>query len=181
MKIQNVLILKESLQMLSDAYRAHSYRSSGEYQVTCLEGTEAAHILYYPCYGKYHIGRMSALNGVTVNIQTEMQILQVSYPVLWNPVTHYRRLVKTLAEFPRQTLLTEVVLHIACREINAQSNSIYVAVSKPGADALAQTVYPHHKLRLVIHPTQMVRQEKGTAVPQDRRVRLHENDRILRS
>ena len=97
MKIQYVLSFQETLQMLADAYRTHSHRSSGKNQVTCLKGAETAYVLNYLRYRKNHIGGMPLLNGLSVYVKTEMQVLQVSYIILWNPVTYHGRLVKPFA------------------------------------------------------------------------------------
>lgn len=167
MKIQYVLSLKESLQMLADADRANAHRCSGKDKVACLECTEAANVFYYPRNGEYHIGSMSILHGLAVYVKIEVQVLQVTYLLLWNPVTYHGRLVKAFAELPRHTLAAQIILHITSREIYAQRHSVPVSVRKTGADALAQTVYPHHKLRLIVYSAQMVGQKKGTAVPQD--------------
>ena len=110
-KIEQFLLSNVSLQMIVNLHRADSNRGTCIDQVSDFQGEEAADISNDLVNGKEHILRMALLNGLAIDVQVERDLLDSSTDLFQrNKLTNDSRVVKRLAQFPRQSLLTQLTL-----------------------------------------------------------------------
>ena len=110
-KIEQFLLSNVSLQMIVNLHRADSNRGTCIDQVSDFQGEEAADVGNDLVNGKEHILRMSLLNGLAIDVQVERDLLDGSTDLFQrNKLANDSRVVKRLAQFPRQSLLTQLTL-----------------------------------------------------------------------
>ena len=110
-KIEQFLLSNVSLQMIVNLHRADSNRGTCIDQVSDFQGEEAADIGNDLVNGKEHILRMALLNGLAIDVQVERDLLDGSTDLFQrNKLANDSRVVKRLAQFPRQSLLTQLTL-----------------------------------------------------------------------
>ena len=110
-KIEQFLLSNVSLQMIVNLHRADSDRCTCIDQVSDFQGEEAADIGNDLVNGKEHILRMALLNGLAIDVQVERDLLDGATDLFQrNKLANDSRVVKRLAQFPRQSLLTQLTL-----------------------------------------------------------------------
>ena len=110
-KIEQFLLSNVSLQMIVNLHRADSDRCTCIDQVSDFQREEAADVGNDLINGKEHILRMALLNGLAIDVQVERDLLDGSTDLFQrNKLANDSRVVKRLAQFPRQSLLTQLTL-----------------------------------------------------------------------
>ena len=110
-KIEQFLLSNVSLQMIVNLHRADSNRRTRIDQVSDFQREEAADVGDDLINGKEHILRMTLLNGLAIDVQMERDLLDGSTDLFQrNKLANDSRVVKRLAQFPRQSLLTQLTL-----------------------------------------------------------------------
>ena len=110
-KIEQFLLSNVSLQMIVNLHRADSNRGTCIDQVSDFQREEAADVGNDLVNGKEHILRMALLNGLAIDVQVERDLLDGSTDLFQrNKLANDSRVVKRLAQFPRQSLLTQLTL-----------------------------------------------------------------------
>ena len=109
-EIQQLLLADISLQVVVYLDRPHAYRGSGVDQITYLQRKETAHIGNDLVDREKHILCISLLDGLAVNIQMERNAVHISHTLQWDECPKNSRIIERLADFPRQTLRTQLVL-----------------------------------------------------------------------
>ena len=178
-KIEQFLLSNVSLQMIVNLHRADSDRCTCIDQVSDFQREEAADVGNDLVNGKEHILRMSLLNGLAIDVQVERDLLDGSTDLFQrNKLTNDSRVVKRLAQFPRQSLLTQLTLQVACRKVDADRHLMIVTVGKPFGNVLAEPIDFDDNFSFIMQLLRKVRNEKGLAILQQSRVRPHENGRL---
>lgn len=179
MEIQQFLPFEVSLQVLSYADGPYTDGSAGEQQVANLQRAELADVGDDFIDLEQHVCRVSALHSLSVNVQMEVQVLYVHKFFGGDEGSQYGRVVKPLAQFPREAFSPELILQVTGREVNAHGHSIVVPVCKAWRYVLAQSADAYHQFGFVVNPLREVGDEEGFPVFQYGRVGLHEDDRLL--
>ena len=126
-----------------------------------------------------HVGRVAHLPCLAVDVEAEVQVLYVGQFALGDKFAYGCTAVECLRHFPRQAFAAQTVLQVACREVDAQRHLLVVAVGKPLADVLAQAADAHDDLGFVVESLCEVGHKEGVAGPEQRRVGLGKDDRLL--
>lgn len=102
MEVQQLLPFEVSLQVLSYADGPYTDGSTCEQQVANLQRAELADVGDDFIHLEQHVCRVSALHGLSVNVQMEVQVLYVRKLLGGDEGSQYGRVVKSLAQFPRK-------------------------------------------------------------------------------
>ena len=77
------------------------------------------------------------------------------------------------------TLGGQLLLEVAGGEVDSHGHGVVVPMGKARRDTASEAADAHDELRLVVTPLGEIRDEERTAVGQQRRVRLREDDGVL--
>lgn len=171
---QYTFSFEESLYVLPYLQGTYTHGGTGEDEVTRLEHEELAHVAHQLVHAKKHIYGMPTLHGVSVNIETEMDVLHVGEMLYGDEVTQDGRAVEALAEFPWQAVAAKAFLKVAGGDVNPYGDGIVVAVGKARGDVLAQLADAHHQFGLVVEPLGKIGDEEGLSALEDGRIGFHE-------
>ena len=179
MKVKYNALTKVGLQMIIYLYRAHACRCAREDNIARLDGKETAYVTDDTVHTVQHISSITALDGMPIDIEMEMQILHLSHLCQWHPLAHCRTAVKALTYIPRQTILAQLLLQVTCSEIYSYRDLIIVPVCESFGNTSSQMVDANHQFRFIFTLLGIIGDEKGLPTRQQSRVRLSENDWVF--
>ena len=173
-KLEHLALFYITFQMVIDMHGTHAGRSTGEDYVACLQGEILADVGHYLVDAEDHVGGAAFLHGLSIDIEVEPQGLHIEKLVLADPLADGCGAVEALAEVPGQTLLAQLLLHIAGGEVDTHRHGIIVAMGETLGNVLAQSADAYHQLGLVVYASHEVGNEEGFARLEQRRVGLGE-------
>ena len=166
--------------MVVDTYRTNAWRCAGEEKVASLDGEIPANIFYYPVNAKQHILAATSLYSVAVDVKMEVKRLHIAHLILVYPVAYDGRTVEPLAYSPWVAFRTCLTLHVSCREINTNCDSIVIPMCKACGDRFAKTAYPYYQLSLIVYSAHEIWHEERLVSFYQGGVCLCEYHRFLR-
>lgn len=174
MEIKHLVITYIPLEVRTDCCRTCAGRSACEYEVARLQRAETAHIGYDFVHRKEHLRGVSLLHDLVIYCQREVDIVYV-IALYGTEIAKHGRTVEALAHIPWLAGRYQAALPIARSKIYTNGYGIVITVGKTCGYALAQLVYAHHNLGLIVYLAKKIGHIEVLAVLYDGRIGLHEN------
>jgi hypothetical protein len=117
---------------------------------------------------------IATLHNLVIYCQRKVDIVYV-IALYGTEIAKHGRTVEALAHVPWLAGRYEAALPIARSKVNAHCYGIVVTVGKTCGYALAQLVYAHHNLGLIVYLAKKIGHIEVLAILYDGRIGLHEN------
>ena len=175
MKIENLVVADITLEVRPYGDRPGTGRRSRKYEVARFERAETAHIGNNLVNREEHLRGIGTLHNRIVYRQRKVDVVYI-IAFYGAELAEHRRAIEALAHIPRLAGSDEPALPIARSKVNTHGYRIVIAVSKTCGDALAQLIYAHYNLGLIVNATKKIGHIEVLAVLYDSRIGFHKND-----
>ena len=180
-EFEDFALFEVALEVVVDVDGAYACGGASVEEVARLQGEELGDVGDDLVDLIKHIGGAAFLDGLTVDVEVEVDTLDVEELLLGNPLADGSRAVEALTNGPGLASLRGALLEVTGRKIYAYGQGVIITVGKALRDVLAQATDADDNLRLVIDATQMVGDKERLSLIQDGGVGFCKNHRLVRS
>ena len=158
--------------------RANAGGGTGKNHIAFVEGKIFGDMTDQRLKGEYQIAGMAVLDNFAVFLQLEMNVGHVRDVFHRHPLAEWCGAVESFGDFPGMAFRLQSVLNVTGCKINTKSYSIVIAGSEFRFHRATIFGHPQHDFAFIMQVFGIIRVINGLIIDQQRRIRLHKNERL---